>query len=326
MNDIFTRVDSTHPLPLVLDHVVQAFHIGTVEKYSQILTGYQDCNIDLLTSNGRFVVKFFSSEKTKERIDDVISGHILLTKAGVPMPTLKKTQSGTHLFETPGNIHPSFACVFDHVDGKPLTKTPTTDMDLTTLSHIATLIHGIQKPIHHYYDTMGIANVPHEYKLKQDALSADEQLEITPIVAKVSRINLSKFRQSIIHGSLEKENILKKPDGGIHIIDLGCMDYNASVLDLATLIANMTLYTTEEKRRHIIHEIITSYTKSLSIPQEELTALPTLIRAQYAAYIIAMTYHMRKNHDMTKQTQTWLDRGWDGLRSYKTYTKIKLEG
>lgn len=326
MNDIFTRVDSNEPLPHVLDAVVKDFQLGTIEKYTPILTGYQDCNIDLRTSSGHFVVKFFSSEKTTERIHDVISGHISCMKAGVPMPKLIKGTNNSFLLEIPGRLHPSFVCVFEYVDGKPLTKTPVTDIDVSTLAHSIALIHTIQKPSNHYYDTMGIINVPNEYKLKHEALSSEEQLEISPVVAKLSRINLSKFHQSIIHGSLEKENILKQADGSICIIDLGCMDYNASVLDIATLIANMTIYSVEEKRRHSIHEIITTYTKSLPISPPEMSALPTLIRAQFAAYIINMTHHMRKDHDMTKQTQTWLDRGWDGFRAYKAYTKIKLEG
>ncbi len=326
MNDIFTRVDSIHPLPAALDLVAVHFHLGTVQKHTPILTGYQDCNIDLITDTGHFVVKFFSSEKTKERVDDIVSVHLACTKESIPVPGLKKAKDDSLVLEIPGKIHPSYACVFSYVDGKPLTKTPVTDTDMSRLSHIVSRIHTIQKPKHHYYDTMGIINVPNEYKLKHDALSADEQSEIAPVVSKLSRIKFSAFRQSIIHGSLEKENILKQTNGDLYILDLGCMDYNASILDIATLNSNMTIYTPEEKRRHSINEIITAYTKTTPISQAELTALPTLIRAQFAGYIIAMTHHMRIDHDMTKQTQTWLDRGWDGFRSYKTYTKVKLEG
>ena len=326
MNDIFTRVDSLHPLPVALTLVASHFHLGTIQKHTPILTGYQDCNVDITTDKGRFVVKFFSSEKTKERIHDVVSAHSACTLAHIPMPELIMGNGDSYILEIPGKLHPSYVCVFSYVDGKPLTKTPVTDSDMSNLAHIASRIHTLQKPKSRYYDTMGIINVPNEYKLKHDALSADEQSEIAPVVSKLSRIKFSDFHQSVIHGSLEKENILKTADGGLSILDLGCMDYNASILDIATLIANMTIYTPEEKRRHSIHEIITSYTKTSPISDKELSALPTLIRAQYAAYIIAMTHHMRIDHDMTKQTQTWLDRGWDGFRSYKSYTKVKLEG
>jgi len=322
MNDIFTRVDSIQPLSTVLDTVVSYFQLGTIQKYSPILAGYQDCNVELVTDTGHFVIKFFSFEKSKERIDDIMHGYTAISHAGVPMPSLQKGANHSFLIEIPGKINPSFACVFDYIDGKPLTKTPVTDIDLSILARNIALIHTIQKPIHRYYDAMGIINIPNEYKQKHEALSLDEQSKIAPIVAKLSRIHLSKFHQSIIHGSIEKENILKQADGNLYIIDLGCMDYNASILDVATLIANMTIYTGEEKRRHSIHEIITSYTKLLPISPPEMLALPTLIRAQFAAYIINMTYHMRKDHDMTKQTQTWLDRGWDGLKAYTGIRKL----
>lgn len=325
MNDIFSRVDSIQSLPVSLGLVASHFHLGTIQTYTPILTGYQDCNIDLITDTGHFVVKFFSSEKTKERIDDVLSMHCMCTKAKIPMPNLIQAKDNSFVLEIPGKIHPSFVCVFTHVDGKPLTKTPVTDADVSKISAIVSRIHTFQKPKHHFYDTMGIINVPNESKQKHHALSLDEQSEIAPVVSKLSRIKFGTFRQSVIHGSLEKENILKQMNGDIYILDLGCMDYNASILDIATLIANMTIYTPEEKRRHTINEIISSYTKTSPISQLELTALPTLIRAQYVSYIIAMTHRMRIEHDMTKQTQTWLDRGWDGLRSYTAFTKIKLE-
>lgn len=322
MNDIFSRVDSSVPLPQVLETVVRDFQLGPVEKFVPILTGYQDCNIDLHTSGGRFVVKLFSSEKTQERINDVIAGYISCQAAGVPIVPLKTSIHGAQRFEIPGKHHPSYGCVFEYIEGKPFTKTPVTDADLVAMSQALARIHTIRKTVRRYYDTMGIINAPHEYKLKQDALSSDEQSQIAPVISKLSRITFSGFHHGIIHGSMEKENILKNTNNEICILDLGCMDYAPTILDIATLIANMTLYTTDEKKRHIIHEIITAYTSNVSLDTTELTALPTLIRGQYAAYIIGMTHRMRKEHDMTKQTQTWLDRGWDGLKAYADIRKL----
>lgn len=322
IHDIFTRVDSTLPLAQVLKDTAKAFALGEIQKATPIVTGYQDCNIDLETSKGKFVVKIFASDKTKQRVTDVVTGYVKSKKAGIPVPALVEATDGSFLLETPGATHTSTICVFSYFEGKPLTKTPVTDEDLIALTKMTAVMHGMQKPITRYYDTMGIANIATEYKKKSEALSPDEQAKITPIVNKVTRLNLSTFPQSIIHGTLEKENVLKNSAGELCLLDLGCMDYNASVLDIATMLANFTLYISDEKRKHISQLIIDTYQQSRTLTPLELTALPALIRAQYAAYIIAMTYHMRKEHDMTKQTQTWLDRGWDGIKAYASVRKL----
>lgn len=321
-HDIFSRVDTTLTLSQLLELTAKAFNLGAIQKSAPILTGYQDCNIDMYTSHGRFVVKIFSSEKTKQRIIDVLTGYVSCKKLGVNVPTLRETTNGHLYLETNGITHPLYLSVFEYFDGKPLTKTPVTTDDLAAISGMIGNIHKLQKPIPNYYDTLGIVSVAREYKNKSEALSPDEQAKIVPIINKFQRINLKAFPQSIIHGTPEKENVLKNAGGALCLLDLGCMDYNASVLDIAVLIANFTLYVTEEKRTHIIRTIIDAYSAIRPITPTELAALPVLVSTQYAAYIIGMSFHMRREHDMTKQTQTWLDRGWDGLNAYMLMKKI----
>lgn len=322
MDNLFSRVSSTNTLAQVLQLVAVAFQLGDIQTSAPLLTGYQDCNIDLLTSRGRYVVKIFSKEITKQRIDDIIWAYTTFAKHSVPVPVLQKTTDNLHILEIPGDTHPSYACVFEYFAGKPLTRVPITDSDLVTLTNAMTTIHKMPHAIHHYYDTQGIINLPDEYKQKNTALSTEELSIIAPIVAKLARIKLSTFPQSIIHGTFEKENVLKNPAGDLCLLDFGCMDHNASVLDIATYIANFTLYLDKTRRDHVIRLILDTYQKARPLTPEEHAALPTLIRSQFAAYFVGMTYHMRIEHDMTKQTQTWLDRGWDGLRMYDKEKRI----
>jgi len=235
---------------------------------------------------------------------------------------LKTSSEKQVLLKIPGNQHASFACVFDYFEGKSFTKTQPTDKDIMSITTMLAKIHTTKNLTPHYYDTMGIVNLASEYKLKSNALSSEELTKISPVVSHLQRIPIATFPKTLIHGTPEKENVLKNANGDLCLLDLGCMDYNAAVIDIATFIANFALYVTEEKRKHIVHLILDTYNPTRQITQAELTALPALIRAQYAAYIIAMTYHMRKNHDMTKQTQVWLDRGWDGLKSFTGIRKL----
>lgn len=125
--------------------------------------------------------------------------------------------------------------------------------------------------------------LPRIHPQKKDALFSDEQARIEPVIAEYTRIPLSSFRHSVIHGSMEKENVLKNSLGALCLLDLGCMDYNASILGIATFIANFTVYLDAAKRKRIIELTLNTYHQTLPLSLEERAALPALIRAQYAA-------------------------------------------
>ncbi len=322
MIDPLHRIDIALSPDEVIKKAASEFQLGEVQAFSVIPAGYQECNIDLRTTSGRFVVKIFSREKTKHRIDDVMWGYSRFHKLGSLLPNPKAIKDGSHVLEIPGGTQPAFLAVFDFFAGKPLTQTPVTDADIVVITQAVAIIHKSPKTIGRYYDTLAIMNLEAEYEKKSDALFADEIALIKPVIAKLHKLKISSFRHSIIHGSVEKENVLKNAEGTLCLLDLGCMDYNASVLDIATFIANFSAYLTEEKRNNLIQRILEAYQQSIPLTFPELAALPTLIRAQCATYVIGMSYRMRKDHDMSKQTQTWLDRGWDGLRTFANLNKL----
>ena len=322
MIDPLHRIDIALPIGEVVKKTALEFQLGDVLAFSVLSAGYQECNIDLRTASGRFVVKIFSREKTKHRIDDVMWGYSRFHKLGALLPNPRTMKDGSYVLEIPGGTQPAFLAVFDFFAGKPLTQTPVTDTDIVVVTRAVATIHKSPKTIGRYYDTLAIMNLEAEYEKKSDTLFADEIALIKPVIAKLHKLKISSFRHSVIHGSVEKENVLKNAEGTLCLLDLGCMDYNASVLDIATFIANFSAYLTEEKRNNLIQLILAAYQQSIPLTLPELAALPTLIRAQCAAYIIGMTYHMRKDHYMSKQTQTWLDRGWDGLRAFEKVSRI----
>lgn len=322
MTDPLHRIDIAFPLDGVVKKTAQEFELGDVQAFSVILTGYQECNIDLKTSTGRFIVKIFSRDKTKQRVADVVWGYSRFHKLGVPLPSLRTNANGSYIGEIKGAHQESYLAVFDYFAGKPLTQTPITDSDIITLMNAMATMHKSTKIVGRYYDTLGIVNLASEYEKKKDALFADEIALIQPVITKLHKLKIASFHQGVIHGSVEKENVLKNTEGAVCILDLGCMDYNATVLDIATFIANFSAYLTEAKRIALIQIALSTYQKAHPLAPAELAALPTLIRAQCASYIVGMTYHMRKDHDMSKQTQTWLDRGWDGLRVYQNIKAI----
>lgn len=321
-NKTLTRIDILDPLEAVLTSVAGAFQLGSLTAFSLIDIGFQDGNVDITTSNGRYVVKIFSSEKTKKRIEDVVWGYTTFGKSGIPLPIIRKSADGNHIYEVPGKNHPSYLCVFDFFEGKPLTATPVADADLAAISRMLPVIHRSTRSIEPFYDAMSIANMQNEFSQKKDVFFADELELLQPVIKEFRTVKFATLRQSVIHGTIEKENILKNGNGELCLLDLGCMNNGTAVSDLATFIANFSVYQTDPKRSQTVSTILDAYNEVLPLTKEELKVLPILVRIQYASYIIGMTHHMRKEHDMSKQTQNWLDRSWFGLRAYRNMKHI----
>lgn len=321
IDDFTSRIDTKLTLGQIIDQTAIAFHLGSIESFHVITSGYQDLNVYLKAKNGAFVLKIFSKEKSFSRITDLIWGYTTLRTREVPLPELVTTPEHDYLLPLPGNHNASYACLFRYFDGKPLTEESFSDQDLVTLTNAMATIHSETKQIERYYDTLGIMQAPGSYEKYKSALTTEEQDKLIPIIRELTSLDLTACRHSLIHGTMEKENILKDANGVICLLDLGCMDYNASILDIATFIANFTVDQESTKRDKTIQTILTTYETFHPISEVERTALPTLIRAQYAAYVIGMNHHQKVDHDQSKQTAMWLKRGWDGLQLYQGVTK-----
>src|ERR1700761_1854552 len=90
-------------LPELVTHVAADYRLGDVVDWSVLATGYEDCNIDLRTSQARLVVKVFAAGRpagiagrTAEVIDAVRA-------AGVRHPRLLADAAGNDVHSYDGH-------------------------------------------------------------------------------------------------------------------------------------------------------------------------------------------------------------------------------
>lgn len=318
MNDFLSRVDIKGSIEELLVRVANEYTLGVVRSYTIIPNGYQELNVLLVTNTGRFVVKIFSKEKMLERIQVNIYGYLTFRKNGVPMPTLRTTTKGNYLFSTEGKRRTTSLIVMDYYEGTQLFPIHASDDDIRSLAQYMAIIHTHTKRIRRYSDTMGIVNLLSQYKKLKSYLSPELLLLVEPVVREFPSLRFSEFRHSIIHGTFEPENILKNADGKLCLLDLGCMDYNASIIDIATFLANYTVNLTPDHKQKRVKLFLESYHAIHHVSNQELAALPTLILAQYAAYLMRTNYYRVKLKDKTKQTLRLLILGKQGLKQRNT--------
>ncbi len=316
--NLLSRINLSIPIDKLLDEIAPIYQLGEIKAFEYIPIGYEDLNIKLETSKGKYVIKIFSKHTPFTFIQNYIQTMLLFAKAGIPTPTLVKTKKG-YLYSKNNSSKKIYLCVMKFFEGKSFNEIMPTQKDLLTITAYMAKIHTFKFKIHSNYDSWGPSHLLEEFPKKEQYLKKDDLNLIKPIIEKLSTVDFSKFRRCTIHGALEKQNILKDKQGNYCLLDLGCLDFNAAVIDLAIFLAAFCLNPSVslEKNKKIYRLIVQEYRKTNALNTLEMNVLPLLIQASYVAYILTANYLMTKKHDSSTQTKNFLSLGKNGLRALK---------
>ncbi len=316
--EMLSRVCLDRPLSEFISDICVRFDLHAPETFAPIQRGYQDLNVKLTTAGGRqYVIKVFSKLRTLTNIQDQVRALILLGEHGLPVPRLVNApdQPVAEISDASGN---AYVCVMEYFDGPSLEEIPPSDSDIVFLAGCLARMHQLPLKVSRYYDDWGAANLVIEFEAKREILAAGDLSVVEDVVSRFKTIDLLRFRQCAIHGDLYRAHVLKSSRGEYCIIDFGCLDYNAAVLDLAIFIAHLCLdcdLTPDQSQR--IYKLATdAYCTSGSLDGAELAALPVLIAASYGAYIIATTSLIVQKNDRSPQTQQWMSISRGKLESF----------
>lgn len=325
LDRLLSRADLRLPINVLLKQAAYVYGLSEIEHFELLRDGYEELNIKITTiKKDVYVVKIFSRGKIPENIHDYVKGLIEFSKAGIPVPKLLKAND-TYLWETEGNHGMTYLCFMEFCEGKNFIKIKPSNKDLKTLTKYLAKIHDLHFQVKKNYDSWGAANLITEFERKKMYLEIRDLQSIQKTVDEFKEIDFSNFRWGIIHGALERANVLKNAQGGFCILDLGCLDYNALVIDLAIFMAHFCFgLKSVHETRNKCELIIKEYWKYHQMSQLELKSLPCLIRAVYAMFIINPLYLITALNDTSPQTRAWLKFGRDGLVRFANYEEFLI--
>lgn len=320
---LLSRIDLEASLPQVLNRVATEYKLGNITNYEFIRIGYQELNIKTFTSKGTFIVKIFSKDKPYDTIQEHLKGLVEFAKANIPVPQLLKSNNNL-LYTTKGKKGKTYICVTKFFEGKNFLQMKPKREDIRNITYYLTKIHKLSFKINGYYDDWGTAHLDKEFKKRKKHLESEDVHLIEPIVKEFQKIDFSKFRKCIIHGDLQREHVLKNTQGEYCILDLGCMDFNASVIDLAIFIAVfcLDLDFPLKKNKEIYQFVVKEYLKRNRLNASGIDSLLIFIKATYAIYIVGANYELVVHKDKSKQTLNWLAWGKKGLNKFKNIQKF----
>ncbi len=315
MPDLLSRVNLSVTLDELIKQIVGAFNLGSVESYKYIPIGFEDLNIKLETEKGKYVVKIFSKDRNRLFIQDYIHALVSFSKEGIPTPNLVK--AGDKYFYSSDKR--TYLCVMEFFEGKDFNKISPTNEDFVAITKYLAKLHKFDFKVHDNYDTWATSHLLEEFPKKAKYLQPNDYDFIQPIIQELKTVDLSKFRQCVIHGALEKQNILKNAQGKYCILDLGCMDFNVAVIDLAIFLAAFCLNPSHSfnDNRLVYDLVLQEYLKTHPLSSMEIKTLPLLVRASYAAYAVTSNYLIVKDNDTSVQAKRFLSLGQNGLRAFQ---------
>ncbi|MCA9804327.1 MAG: phosphotransferase [Cyanobacteria bacterium HKST-UBA02] len=311
-NELLDRIAAPLSIDELSRQAASRFDLGALESVKAITTGYQDLNIKLTAGGCDYLLKVFSRHRSRQNIEQQIEALSFFSSHGIPVPTLVKEGI---------EIEGSIACVMSFFHGHDFTVIAPAESDMTAMAAYLARIHELPLEVSHFYDDWGAANLEKELELNRSVLSASDRELVEDAAARYAGLDLGAFRQCTIHGDLYREHVLKSPEGNYCIIDLGCMDYNAAVLDLAIFLAHFCLDEKLDRSQaaHIYKRVLEAYQVHAPLSAAELEALPILIAGSYASYIIATTHLIERKGDSTSRTAGWLELARNKLTSFNNW-------
>ncbi len=319
---LLNRIDILLPIEDLLQIVVRDYRLGRVLDFLYFEKGYEDLNVKLVTASGIYVVKIFNINRSYGRPQYYVKGLVEFTKINVRVPKLFE-HNGEYLYSTPGKKTNTFLCVMEYFEGNNFTEIKATENDLINICKFIALINTCKFPVVQGYDSWGTANLVTEFKKKKQFIEPEDIELILPVLKDFSKIDFSSFSQSVIHGDVQRAHVLKNAQGKYCIIDLGCMNVDASILDLAIFLAHFTidiesLDEVNQLMRLIVHE----YNKVHPLPEIELKCLPLLMQSTYAIYLIASSAQITGKNNPSAESLDWQTFGRKGLLKMKKFNTI----
>lgn len=324
MQYLLSRIDQSICIGELLKRVVADYALQEVVQFEPIETGYEELNIKLATPRGRYVVKIFSKDKKFSTIQDYIRGLIEFSNAGIPVPKLLEYRDG-FLYNAVGGSGDVYLCVMEFFEGKPFTEIEPSEDDCKELAGYLSKIHRLSFSVKLNYDSWGTEHLIEEFESKGKYLCEEDYRIVSPVVEVFRAIDFTKFRKCTVHGDLQRNNILKDPQGNYCILDLGTMTFAPAAIDLAIFLAAFCFdLHSVWKNRKTYNLVINKYQERTALNPVELLSLPILIKATYAIYLIASNYrHVAKN-DGSGQTKKWLALSRKGLEMFSQY-QLRLD-
>ena len=310
------RLDYSGDLKPVIDRIGDNYGIGEIRDFSVIEVGFEDCNVIIETTSGKYVAKIFSKERSQE---DIVRYSAIMEKvveAGVNHPELIRTGGGNAVYRDE-EINGISLVLMKFIEGNnffALDRTPEVEERRAVIEEAAKINKIDYRPTY-LSDTWAIPNIKVMFGKVKKFIQPDDIKLVEQAMAQYDDIPVNDLPHCFVHGDLTKANIMKGDDGKIYVIDFSVSNWYPRIQELAVIAANLLHDKNSEMTLCDITELVSKeYSKFNPLTAEEKKYLYPYALA--AAAMEFMGAHQEKyiKGNNSEETEYWLNLGRNGLR------------
>jgi Ser/Thr protein kinase RdoA (MazF antagonist) len=301
----------------VLQLICERFTFGEYLNHRVIEVGYEDFNLILETSTGKYFLKLFAEFKDEAECRRYVEIIVAALAAGVRHPRLFESSQGyLNTLEIEGKI--LRFVVMEYLVGQTfydLGQKPT-PVELRELARQAALInHSITFRPPYVYDAWSITHLAQEFEKKKDYLEKSDLELLEPLVTQFKKIDLSALPHCFVHGDMIETNVLKASTGEIYILDFSVANYYPRIQELAVLFCDIFFDEAHPDTFPDHYQLgLEEYQKKIHLTDLERATLPLYTQAAHAVHVINATYEQKMNQNRSAENDKWINLGQVGLR------------
>lgn len=310
------RLNYTGDLSPVIDRLCDVYKVGKPTSFSVIGIGYEDCNVVIGTSNGKYVAKIFSKERSQEAINRYSTIMEKAVEARVNHPPLIKTGDGAVVYSD-SQANGISMVLMKFLDGKTfleLDRAPNVEERRAVIEQAAK-VNGIDYHPPYLFDSWAIPNIKAIFERVKEFIQPNELKLVELSMARYAEIPVESLPHCFVHGDFTKANVLKGDDGKIYVLDFSVANWYPRIQEVAVIVANLLYDKDNPSTLHDRIELVLNEYNRL----KPLNAGEREYIYPYALAGVAMEFlgaHQEKyiNGNDTEETDFWLNLGRDGLK------------
>lgn len=313
MKNFLNRINLESDLKTLLERVVLDYSLETLEDFSIIEIGFEDCNILFETPRGKFLAKIFS----KTRADDTIERYANIIQAaidsGVRHPKLLQSLNGQTLHRSHNS---SPLVVLEYVEGKTYFETMSAPSNQELNDLIIQLFHLHQSTYKpgYVFDSWAIPNFEEMYEKVKNFVFGEDLRLLETVLRNFRMIPLQQLPHAFVHGDCTKANVLRGNDGQIYILDFSVANWYPKIQDLAVVAANL-LHSNMTSLKENVEVVKKEYLQYGDLNKLELNFLYTYSLAAVAMEFMGGLQEKHFSGNDGAEADYWLQLGREGLKA-----------
>ncbi len=307
------RLNYSGDLEPIIEHIGNAYGVGSVRDFSVIEVGYEDCNVILETEQDKFLAKMFAKTRTTDDINRYSTTMQKVVEAGVHHPELLKTKSGEATLTNSGIT----LVLMRFVEGQTffeLNRAPNADERKAVLEQAAK-VNSIDYKPPFLFDSWAIPNIRSMFDRVKQFVQPDDLRLVEQAMAQYEGIPVDQLPHCFVHGDFTKANVVKSKDGNVYILDFSVANWYPRIQELAVIAANLLHDDKDEGSLHDRCELVAEeYSQFETLTVDERRHLHAYALAGVAMEFMGSHQEKYINGNDTEETAYWFNLGREGLR------------